>query len=361
MKINAKLSERVSELNYVNEINMSLADLFSSIIGVSDLFNKDEIDFLDHQSNDVRNKMMLTRVLETLEIDRDNPEDKDIVDNLIDKHIFEEDIKKYLANPYYQKIKCKNKKYGGYALFNDHYEPFELFSLTDIQVDKKYQEHTYLSYFSQRFDFLALNYDGVTWMSITPNEINTMESSINEAFGKVAVFGLGLGYFPYMISLKENVQEITIIDNNPTIIKLFKENILPLFEHKEKINIIEGDAFGYVNELEDYDYAFIDLWHNPDDGLELFLKFKKIEKRVSRCTFSYWLDKSMIQFLRRCFITLLSEQINGADEECYKNAENIADRIINKYYQATKKLAIFDMNELHSLLNDNELLKLILG
>ena len=59
-------------------------------------------------------------------------------------------------------------------------------------------------------------------MSITPNEIETMEEAVKAATGKVIVYGLGLGYYPYMISLKDEVKEIVIVENDIKIINLFK-------------------------------------------------------------------------------------------------------------------------------------------
>ena len=44
-------------------------------------------------------------------------------------------------------------------------------------------------------------------MSLNPYEIRTMENAIITARGKVLTLGLGLGYYAYMVHLKEEVKE----------------------------------------------------------------------------------------------------------------------------------------------------------
>lgn len=50
------------------------------------------------------------------------------------------------------------------------------------------------------------------WMTITPNEIETMKEAVDKAFGNVLTFGLGLGYYAYMVSEKVNVESITVVE-----------------------------------------------------------------------------------------------------------------------------------------------------
>ena len=68
-------------------------------------------------------------------------------------------------------------------------------------------------------------------MTITPNEIETMKEAVDKASGNVLTFGLGLGYYAYMVSEKENVESVTIVDSNEDVIDLFKKYVLPQFKH----------------------------------------------------------------------------------------------------------------------------------
>lgn len=136
-------------------------------------------------------------------------------------------------------------------------------------------------------------------MSVTPNEINTMKEPILKAHGKVLTFGLGLGYFAYMVSVKENVESVTIIEKDASVISLFRKCILPQFKYKEKIKIIESDAFEFLNKLKngEYDFAFVDIYHDVGDGKEVYLKFKEKETLFSETEFTYWIEKSIKLYL----------------------------------------------------------------
>ena len=81
----------------------------------------------------------------------------------------------------------------------------------DIDIKDNFIEVSKIGYFNKSFKYLVVNKNDVTWMSTDPNEINTMKDAINNAKGNVLVFGLGLGYYAYMISLKKEVKKITII------------------------------------------------------------------------------------------------------------------------------------------------------
>lgn len=142
--------------------------------------------------------------------------------------------------------------------------------------------------------------NGRLWMSITPNEIETMKEAVERGFGKVLTFGLGLGYYAYMASQKNNVESITIIENNQDVIELFKSHVLPQFPNAHKIKIIKADAFEYVEKHMTngkYDFVFADLWHDVSDGIEMYLKMKEYEKQNPDTVFTYWIEKSILCYL----------------------------------------------------------------
>ena len=53
-------------------------------------------------------------------------------------------------------------------------------------------------------------------MLVTPNEVETMKEAIEKAHGKVATYGLGLGYFPYMTSMMDSVESVTVVELDET-------------------------------------------------------------------------------------------------------------------------------------------------
>ena len=258
-----------------NELNLSISDMLTALVGVRDITNKKEIDSLVKSSNYQEKEIFMSKVADYLDFDLSYEDNEEIFNNYIADIIEPLDIIKYLNNPYYQLFKDLKVKDKDYELVIDKYEPYELFAYKDMSTFKgSFIEKNSLGYFSQEYPFLALNYKGVTWMSVTPNEIETMEASINQVKGDVVVFGLGLGYFAFMASLKDDVKHITIIENDKNVISLFNKHIYPKFPNKEKIETRCMDALDYIKEPLKEDYAFVDLWHDPFDGLKLFLKFK---------------------------------------------------------------------------------------
>jgi hypothetical protein len=290
--------------------------------------------------------------------------------NILSKKYFLRGIKKldpskYLNNPYYQNIKVKPVKLKNWRLDYSSYLPYEGFFYDDASIleDNYFQELSHLGFFEEKFSYLDVSENDVTWMSVTPNEIETMEHPINEVNGKVITFGLGLGYFAYMASIKDEVSSVTIVEKNKDVIDLFTTYILPQFSHKDKINIIEMDAFNYANQFmskENYDYAFVDLWHGGEDGLPMYLKMNKYEKSNPNTKFLYWLETSIIALFRRCVLTIVEEQLEGFTAKDYLVAKNETDKIINKLYFLLKDYTINSYDDLAMLIKDESLKKLAL-
>lgn len=357
--INSKeLLDYLNELIDKHELNLSISDLLSNIFSNLEITSKKEIDLLSSKFKTDKHQVFLSKISDYLDIDLSIEDNEEIFNKYIANAINELDINKYLHNPYYQLIKAKEVKLDKYELKIDHYEPYELFAYKDM-VSEQFIEINSLGYFKEKFPFITLNHLGVTWMNITPNEIETMDNAIKVIKGDVIVFGLGLGYLPFMISNKEDVKHIKIIENDTNIIQIFKDNLLDYFPHKEKIEIINNDANNYLKMDLKCDYAFIDLWHNPIDGLSWFIKFKNSEKYSSSTKFLYWLESSFYLYLRRLMMTLIEENLNKEHLD-YTKEENFEDHIINIYQKKTKDLTISNKVELKKLLSDESLINLLL-
>ena len=235
------------------------------------------------------------------------------------------------------------------------FEPYQTFAYDEISVTNDYKEYSAIGYFKKPFSYLALCEGNNIWMSLNPNEIETMKPFIDKGQGNVLALGLGMGYVPFMMSLNDDVKHITIIEKDQNIINLFNNLLFPHFINKNKITIIKDDAIKYVGKNNKYDYIFADLWHTPEDGLDLFIQLKRINKDID-C----WLETSLIAMLRRCMITLIEESLEGLSDSDYQKAKTSTDRVINSYYQKTKNLVINNEDDLLNLLSDKLLLDLII-
>ena len=352
IKKDAALLNKIKSIIDTNNINMNIADMLMEAFNYVDLFNEEEIK--QYIKEGFSENEALVEVLYDFYGLKHNEENDEVMDYYFLNNLKKLDASKYLNNPYAKTI-AKEGKLGKYSLKYLSYAPYQLFAYDDIKLDG-YKENSQIGYFDKKFSYLALTQGNNVWMSLNPNEIETMEPFINKGFGNVLVLGLGMGYVPFMLSLKSEVKSITIVEKDPEVIVIFNKLIYPSFPHKEKIKIIQGDAIEYTKKQKEagYDYIFADLWHDPEDGLELFVKLKKINDKID-C----WLNVSMYALLKRCMITLLEEQLNGYQEDAYKFAKTYTDKVVNIYYQKTKNLHLEKDEDIDNLLNENNLLFLL--
>lgn len=137
-------------------------------------------------------------------------------------------------------------------------------------------------------DALPQNKEDDRLIGVDPMTIFTNESHIKNTKGKVLVLGCRMGYFAYMASLRKKVESVTIIERDPSIIDIFQSAILPSFEHKEKIEIINADPIEYLRNVEDgkFDYCFVDLCTDLCD-IESYLATKEIGRQWNKTQIEY--------------------------------------------------------------------------
>ena len=353
MNINPKLNKIIQELIGNNNININVADLLVNAFNYTDIFDINEINqYIKEGLNE--KEAMMQMFTKAFDIDYELDENKEVMDAYILDNLKKLEDKEYLNNEYAKTIKATGK-YKRYALKYIDYEPYQLFAYDDISLDKD-KENSRIGYFDHKFSYLALTEGNNIWMSLNPNEIETMKPFIKTAKGDVLVLGLGMGYVPFMMALKPEVKSITIVEKDPDIISLFNTLIYQNFKNKGKIKIVEDDGINFVKRQNKYDYIFADLWHSPEDGLSLFVQLKRINKNID-C----WLEVSMYALLRRCMISLIEENTLGYGEENYKFSKTYTDKVINRYYQKTKNLTLNTDEDLDKLLDKDNLLSLLIN
>lgn len=347
IKINKDDEKEINKYLQTKEDNMSAVELINIL--------------LDEENNNLTTNDIKGNYFQSL-IDNANIDiDKQYFEQMNQKYHFDNikilDNSKYSNNPYIKNIKFNTSKNKQWILTNLFYNPYQGFVYDEIDVDQSYFKETVkIGYFTSPFYYpCAIEKDKI-WMSVIPHEINTMKKPIENAFGNVLVVGLGLGYFAYMISNKEEVDSITIIEKDNKIISLFEKEILSQFKNKNKIKIINDDAFEYMKNMPSFDYAFIDIWHNVKDGLSLYLMSKYYENFYPNTRFEYWIETSLIAMLRRQMLTIFEEQYyeNFKDKD-YQIAQNNNDKIINRIYKYTKNHVINNVDDFRKLLEDDYL------
>lgn len=205
----------------------------------------------------------------------------------------------YASDPYLQAVGFPEGEQDGVRLETQLYEPMELFVCDDFRLDPDGRVLPQLGWFNQPYRFPALTEQGRVWMTITPNEISTLRPLAEAAQGRVLCYGLGLGYYAFHACAQERVQTVTVVEHCPAVIDLFQQFILPHFPHREKLTLVEADAFAYAAHTAPtipYETVLCDLWHDVADGLPLYQRMKALEV-PGRC-YQYWIEPTMQYYLK---------------------------------------------------------------
>jgi hypothetical protein len=259
-----------------------------------------------------------------------------------------------ISNPFYQRVKPHPFTQGKWQLGYETYLPFQGVLTGDVITNPihHYLETTPLGYFLNPFFYLVIKQQAVTWMSVTPFEINTMAPVIDNMRGNVITLGLGLGYFASMVALKPEVSEVLVIEKNQQVIEIFLKHIYPNLENKEKIKIHHEDAFDYLrNNTRSFDHLFVDIHHTADDGLPMYIRMKKLEKITRSGQWHYWLESSILSLFRRYMIVFLEEQLLSFDDSKYQNPITLEDYLYRELYQLNKDTSISSLQELERWLS----------
>lgn len=247
------------------------------------------------------------------------------------------------ANPYLRAMRELPERIrdGRFTLAMARYEAGELLAYdapvsSDLAEDEAKDQLMVprLGCFDRAVRFPAVYEDIIPWMSICPSEMNTLREPIRHARKfvreraslttkpqetdsagtqiregcRLLVLGLGLGYFPFLLAGEESVSEIVIVEYSPEIIQLFTRHLLPRFPMKEKLRLVQGDAFDYLRGIHpaDFDYVFADTWESQFDGAKDYLRIKRQEKRLReeetsplrQVGFSYWIEPQIRAYIR---------------------------------------------------------------
>jgi len=121
--------------------------------------------------------------------------------------------------------------------------------------------------------------NGTVVMSNTPDEIRDFRQFVVNAEGSVLVNGLGLGVLLQALLNKDNITDVTVIENSKDVINL----VAPTYIKDKRVKIINADAFEYEPPKgKKYDAVWHDIWDNIcSDNLP---EMKKLHRKYGRKT-----------------------------------------------------------------------------
>ncbi len=314
---------KLAELDKVFSLNFKLTRLYASYLNNFPNAITEDIIKAVTDDGDIEIRDALGAVIcQLFGLDYDgSDEERRLIRDYILPSIRILDADKYRSNPYYKNVKIPNVTDGSWELRREAYEPYRAVIANDMIIYDDFREVAPLGFFTEKFEFPAVLENGNEWMTLTPVDLDTCDEAIDAAHGDVITFGLGLGYYAYMVSLKEDVRSITVIEKSADVIRLFERYIFPYFPHKDKVKIINADAFEYA-EFEmprcRYDFAFVDTWRDASDGAPMYEKMSKLEKLNPDCEFRYWIRNFLTSRLRALEYERIRDALarGGADAPC---------------------------------------------
>ena len=163
----------------------------------------------------------------------------------------------YYSNPFIKNLKFDKASNDAIRIEICQLKPMTMIARDTLIHTKNKITIPRIGFFEEAINYpVSVNTKDQALSAITPREISAYQKVIDKAHGKVLNLGLGIGYFAYMASLKDDVEKITIVEPNQDLIELFKEHILPQFEHREKIELVNANYKEYLEELKDKTYDF---------------------------------------------------------------------------------------------------------
>lgn len=284
-------------------------------------------------------------------------------------------------NPYIQTINNLKLKNESLELKKIEFQKNELTYLGEPYLDDKLALQIPIGICNGDIKNTPIFYfNGEEYLTLMPSEMKALNRYVKEAKGRVCVIGLGIGYFPYMCALKDEVEAITIIEDNSTARGLFESKLLPLLGEKaSKISIIDEDAIDYIQETQlkrDYAYTFINTFGDLSEamlwaeGIENILKNQSGTGKVT-----YWLERgiktkaqqALIQALRMKYSDNLSYnqalisvlEAEEIEEEC--EIEIPTSFMLKAIFLAYKRFNYKTESQLKSYINNQQAIKEILS
>lgn len=307
---------KLERLRDTFESNFKITRLFAEYLErYPEVITAEMIDTLTEDGVITKEEAIVALLCEIFALDFDNPNDRPLIRDYLTPAVRLLDKNKYENDPYYKNIKLADIKDGEWEIRLESYAPYRGVICHDMMLGNDFCEIPPLGFFTEEFHFPAILEGGNEWMTLTPVDLDTCEDAIAAAHGRVVTFGLGLGYFAYMASMKADVDRVTVVELSPDVIRLFEKHILPQMPCRDKIKIVNMDAFEYAKEVmprENFDLAFVDTWRDASDGAPMYEKMKALEHLSPNTHFMYWIENFLISRIRaEKFIDLMDRLDSG--------------------------------------------------
>lgn len=272
----------------------------------------------------------------------------------MDKSVIEED-------PFLQKISLP-MIYGNTFVFSFHtYQANRLFHFSS-PVEEKYRDILQLGYFRENVNYPYITKNGQYYASISAHEIMSAKKLIAPLKGNVLISGVGVGYLPYLAHLKNAVKSITVVEEDKEALEMFAKEILPQFDHPEKIHIQNGNIYEILKQWEmDWDYVLLDHYTDSMQGVFAYLDVKPFEEKHKKTKFLYQIEGSILSNIKSALLIMCMAESSDDRENLYhalvENEEGA--EIIHRLQGILENYTVSSVKDLQKLFKNTELKKIL--
>jgi hypothetical protein len=128
--------------------------------------------------------------------------------------------------------------------------------------------------------------DGVAWMSLMPNEVESQQPHLAAASGTVVICGLGLGLMAYATAARRAVGHVVVVERDPEVVAMFREFAqFDRWPHRGKVELVISDALEF--RRGGVDFLYVDIW--PFYRMDVMVPdMKRIHANVPAPRCGYW-------------------------------------------------------------------------
>lgn len=343
----------ISKFIETKNLNILIANIYNTYLNEC----RQNIDEFIVSRNSDKNNAIYYAWLEALEIDKDDFEFSQLSKQYHLNEIKELSADDFNGDPFLRNIKKDIKSTSKWNVSLKQYAPYECFLYDSLEVKETsfYKEISKLGYFKCSFTYIEATNKFGNIISINPYEITILNNELKILNGKILAVGLGLGYFSYLASLKADINEISILEEDDSLIELFNENVSP-FICNTKITIINDSLTNKLNDdLNKYDFIYITLPSDINKALKKYIEYKKIELSFKKVKFIYHNEVEILALIRRYIIILFEENLEGFTKKDYIKSKTFEDKFINALFSLLENKKFTSRSSIDNLLSDDSL------
>jgi len=373
--------ELIKEIKKLNGKNRNILNFRKNIFGLNNTVDMSEIDvYLDNYNWKDEEKFIFSKI---------TSENKQIAANilldvlaryLLDKNYITIETFNTFINTYKNKIYLLQAKdvleNEYYKIVSDNmtnfesvsYMSFEYFDYYRLQLLELYGYFEVTPTVAVRNIGILLDPVKVLYIKGEEEDLMTdifsfshiifFENCKKDLKGRLIIVNVGSGFFTYMSSLIDDVEEILVLEQSVNKLKFFKTNILPLMKNKDKVKTLKVNPVEYLKKISDgeYNYILSEAFSFYKFDVELLMNSHIFYNKFRQTKVLSTGYDSFIYGMRRVMVNELFERILSSSGQKWINQKmsgthsEIVSAEVRKYID---KFNVVSVDEIYKMIDIN--------